>query len=77
MGRGEDLIRGFGEQSVFGGQGMDTAELGIDSDDEPLSLGSSFDIEIGDMEFTDVETFVFNDETFSLSELQEMAVDMA
>ena len=70
LGRGEDLIRGFGEQSVFGGQGMDTAELGIDYDVDLLSLGSSFDIKIGEMEFTDVETFVFNDETFSLQDLQ-------
>ena len=70
LGRGKDLIQGFGEQSVFGGQGMDTAELGIDYDVDLLSLGSSFDIKIGEMEFTDVETFVFNDETFSLQDLQ-------
>ena len=70
LGRGKDLIRGFGEQIVDGGQGMDTAELGIDCDVDLLSLGSSFDIKIGEMEFTDVETFVFNDETFSLQDLQ-------
>ena len=74
LGQGKDLIRGFGEQSVFGGQGMDTAELGINSGDELLSLGMSFDIKIGDMEFTDVETFVFNDGTFSLEDLQGIVI---
>ncbi len=74
LGRGDDLIRGFGEQIVDGGRGFDTAELGIDYDDDLLSLGSSFDIKIGDMEFTDVELFDFNGEEFTLKELQEEVV---
>jgi hypothetical protein len=70
LGKGDDLIRGFGEQIVDGGKDFDTAELGIDYDQSLFSLGSSFDIKIGDMTFTNVERFVFNDVAYSLLELQ-------
>ena len=70
LGQGDDLIRGFGEQIVNGGKDFDTAELGIDYDQTLISLGSSFDIQIGDMSFTDVERFVFNDIAYSLQDLQ-------
>ncbi len=74
LGKGKDLIRGFGEQTVDGGRGFDTAELGIDFDQTLLSLGSSpyIDIEIGEMSFANVEKFVFSDERFTLHELQDL-----
>ena len=70
LGQGKDLIKGFGEQIVDGGQGIDTAELGIGYDQNLLSLGSSFDIKIGDMVFSNVEEFTFTDRSFTLEELQ-------
>jgi hypothetical protein len=78
LGRGDDLIRGFGNQVVDGGKGCDTAELGIDYDEITLSnaLGSSIDItfDSATMAFTDVELFVFNnDVTKTLQQLQEQA----
>lgn len=73
LGKGDDLIRGFGEQIVDGDEGFDTAELGIYYDRTLISLGSSFDIQIGDMSFTDVERFVFSDVAYSLSDLQGQA----
>ena len=73
LGEGDDLIRGFGEQIIDGDKGFDTAELGIYYDRTLISLGSSFDIQIGDMSFTDVERFVFTDVAFSLSDLQGQA----
>ena len=74
MGPGDDLIKGFGEQIVDGGSDFDTAELGIDYDENLISSGSlpEIDIEIGGMFFTDVEKFDFNGQEFSLEELQEV-----
>lgn len=69
--KGNDLIQGFGSQNVDGGKGFDTAELGIDYNQSLLFVGSSFDIQIGNMNFTNVEQFVFsNGDTFSLQDLQ-------
>jgi hypothetical protein len=77
LGAGCDLIRGFGEQIVNGGQGFDTAELGIDYDEITLSnaLGSSIDItfDSATMAFTNVDLFVFSDVTYTLQQLQEQA----
>ena len=83
LGRGDDLIRGFGEQEVFGGRaiidrGIDTAELGIDFDDQielSNAVGSSIDITFdgATMAFTDVELFDFNGDEFTLRELQDLA----
>lgn len=77
LGKGDDLIRGFGNQVVDGGQGFDTAELGIDYNQITLSnaLGSSINIayDSATMAFTNVELFVFGDETFTLQQLQEQA----
>jgi len=71
LGKGNDLIQGFGSQNVDGGKGFDTAELGIDYNQSLLFVGSSFDIQIGNMNFTNVEQFVFsNGDTFSLQNLQ-------
>lgn len=71
LGNGDDLIYGFWAQNVNGGRGFDTAELGIAYDQTLLSLGSSFDIQIGNMNFTNVEKFVFSTgEIFSFQDLQ-------
>ncbi len=74
MGQDNDLIRGFGEQNVFGGQGFDTAELGVDFNGVSLSnaIGSSIDITFQNetMAFTDVELFDFNGSEFTLEQLQ-------
>ena len=74
---GNDTIIGFGDQRVFGGSGIDTAEFGFDLDNS-ITLGSSsidsIDITANDvtMSFTTVDLFSFNGETFLLSELQDM-----
>ncbi|OKH39587.1 hypothetical protein NIES2119_04720 [[Phormidium ambiguum] IAM M-71] len=75
LGNGDDLIYGFWAQNVNGGRGFDTAKLGIAYDQTLLSVGSSFDIQIGDMNFTNVEKFVFSTgETFSLQNLQAQVI---
>ena len=82
LGIGSDLIRGFGDQTVNGGAGSDTAELGLVFDENQVSLSngvgsSSIDITAtasGEtMSFTDVEHFDFSGQTFSLLQLQMMA----
>ena len=78
LGRGDDLIRGFGEQIVDGGRGFDTAELGIDFDNQielHNAVGSSIDITVDNttMAFTNVELFDFNGQEFTLGELQQLA----
>ena len=78
LGQGKDLIRGFGEQIVDGGRGFDTAELGIDFDENLITFGStgatSIDItfDSATMSFTDVELFDFNGQEFALEQLQDM-----
>jgi hypothetical protein len=73
LGDGNDLIQGFGKQIVDGGNGKDTADLGIAYDSGILSpvVGDPFGIQIGEMVFTSVEQFVFSgDITKTLAELQ-------
>ena len=78
LGEGQDLIRGFGEQIVDGDRGFDTAELGIDFDENLITFGSpaptSIDIafDSATMSFTDVELFDFNGQEFALEQLQDM-----
>ena len=82
LGVGRDLIRGFGaqvvEQIVDGGRGFDTAELGIDFDENQITFGStaptSIDItfDSATMSFTDVESFDFNGQVFALEQLQDI-----
>ena len=78
LGEGQDLIRGFGQQIVDGGRGFDTAELGIDFDENQITFGStaptSIDItfDSATMSFTDVEVFDFNGQEFALEQLQDM-----
>ena len=78
LGRGDDLIRGFGQQIVDGDRGFDTAELKIDFNESLISFGStgstSIDITFDSvtMSFTDVEMFDFNGEEFALEQLQDM-----
>ncbi len=78
LGKGDDLIRGFGEQKVFGGRGSDTAELGIDFDqidDLRNPIGSLIVITVDNatMAFTNVELFDFYGQEFTLEELQQLA----
>ena len=76
LGQGEDIIRGFGNQIVNGGDDNDTAELGLNFDEDLISLGSiddnSIDITFNDqtMSFTNVERFDFNGQEFTPEELQ-------
>ena len=74
LGSGDDWIRGFGKQIVDGGSGNDTAELGLDFGNVELTLdiGSRVWISVNgtDMEFNNVEMFVFNDDAKTLGELQ-------
>ncbi|MGK7890013.1 MAG: calcium-binding protein [Leptolyngbyaceae cyanobacterium] len=77
LGRGDDLIIGFGSQKVEGDKGFDTAELGLPFNNE-VSFGMSGQtINIvannSTMSFTNVEKFVFTTgETFSLQQLKEI-----
>ena len=78
LGRGRDLIRGFGQQIVDGGRGFDTAELGIDFDENQITFGStgstSIDItfDSATMSFDNVERFDFNGQVFALEQLQDL-----
>ncbi|HEY9661003.1 MAG TPA: hypothetical protein V6C65_21320, partial [Allocoleopsis sp.] len=75
LGSGKDRIKGFGPQSVNGGSGFDTAELGINFHKSLLALGTSptpTSITIGSMAFTNVENFVFNNGTYSLAQLRAL-----
>ena len=74
LGEGDDTIVGFGREVVEGGAGFDTAEFEFTLDDS-VTFGSSdstsIDITANEktMSFTNVEEFVFADESFSLNEL--------
>ena len=78
LGRGDDLIRGFGQQIVDGDRGFDTAELRIDFEENLITFGStgstSIDITFDSvtMSFTDVELFDFNGQEFALEQLQDI-----
>jgi hypothetical protein len=81
LGKGDDLIQGFGSQNVNGGKGVDTAELGIDAnfDADQVTLGrGTGDIDIAfagaTMSFTNVELFNFNGNEIPLLELQAQAM---
>ena len=85
LGRGDDLIRGSISslstgaslrQRVDGGRGFDTAELGMSLGSFSLSLSAGFDIRIdnnnGGIAYTNVERFIFTDQTLTLTELQAL-----
>ena len=78
LGLDDDLIRGFGEQVVDGGDGFDTAALGFDYDQDRISFGSTADTSIDitfsgrTMSFDNVEEFDFNGQLFTLGELQDL-----
>jgi len=79
LGKGDDLIRGFGNQTVDGGKGFDTAELGINATfgTGAITLGmASGDIQImfggQTMTFANVERFNFNGTMFDLKTLQHL-----
>lgn len=76
LGQGNDIIRGFGQQTVNGAQGnSDTAELGFTLNNQ-VTFGANgtngidviFDGQT--MSFTNVETFDFNGNIFTLQQLQ-------
>ncbi|MEN9870988.1 MAG: hypothetical protein RLZZ171_1976 [Cyanobacteriota bacterium] len=81
LGQGDDLIRGFGDHrgNINGGRGYDQAELGFDYDETSITFGStnstSIDITFDSttMSYTNIESFDFNGQTFSLESLQAMA----
>jgi hypothetical protein len=77
LGDGRDHIIGFGRQHVDGGRDRDTAEFDFALNDA-VSLGGRGSQGIAittqdiTMTFTDMERFVFKDETFSLRDLRHM-----
>ena len=77
LGSGNDQIIGFGDQTVFGGIGMDTAEFRFDLDLVTLSSSAMNSINITThgvtMSFTDVEQFVFANDSYTLQELIDFA----
>ena len=54
LGKGEDLILGFGEQIVDGGEGYDTAMLGINKDDAGIFISgaSGSTVDLSDVAFS-------------------------
>ena len=74
LGEGNDRIIGFGDQTVFGGIGMDTAKFGFDLDNSiTLESGAMNSIDITangvTMSFTGVERFVFANDSYTLQKL--------
>ena len=79
LGSDDDFIRGFGGQTVDGGEGFDTARLGINFALDQITLNStiastSIDITFNSstMFFTNVELFNFNGQELTLEQLQDM-----
>ena len=78
LGPGDDLIKGFGEQIVDGGDGYDTAALGFNYDKDRISLGSTADTSIDitfsgqTMSFDNVEGFDFNGQTLTFDQLKDV-----
>ena len=78
LGPGDDLMKGFGEQIVDGGDGYDTAALGFNYDEERISLGSTADTSIDitfsgqTMSFDNVEGFDFNGQTLTFDQLKDV-----
>ena len=78
LNNGNDIIRGFGQQTINGGNNTDTAVLGLDFDQVTLSAGIGLrDIDIVSngqtMSFSNVEMFDFNSQMFTLQQLQAQA----
>lgn len=75
LGDGSDEITGFGTQTVDGGRGRDEAKFSFDLT-ETVTLGSSaantLDVTVNGqtMSFVNVEQFTFNQQSFSLGDLQ-------
>ena len=72
LGRGDDTISGFGEQTVFGGNGFDTAIFEFDSSAVTFGSGTTPDSTevIADgitMTFFEVEQFIFSNDTFEVA----------
>ncbi len=78
LGQGDDLIQGVSGQSVNGGSGYDTVELGIDYDENLISIGitGSTSVEVTSagetISFDQVELWDFNGQEFTLEQLQDL-----
>ncbi len=68
LGRGSDTINGFGDRTVVGGDGFDTAVFEFDSSAVTFGSGANNSTEVTydniTMTFFEVEEFVFADDTF-------------
>ena len=77
-GNGNDVIQGISGQFVDGGPGFDTAELGIDYDEDLVSIGvtGSTSIEVTfsgkTTSFDNLELWDFNGQEFTLEEIQDL-----
>ena len=78
LGQGDDLIQGVSGQSVNGGSGYDTVKLGIDYNENLISIGTtgSTSVEVtfaGEtISFDQVELWDFNGQEFTLEQLQDL-----
>ena len=78
LGQGDDLVRGVSGQFIDGGPGFDTTELGIDYDENLISIGvtGSTSIEVTSAgettSFDNVELWDFNGQEFTLEQIQEL-----
>ncbi len=77
-GNGDDVIQGISGQFVDGGPGFDTAELGIDYDENLISIGvtGSTSIEVtfagSTTSFDNLELWDFNGQEFTLEQIQDL-----
>ena len=78
LGQGDDLVRGVSGQFIDGGPGFDTTELGIDFDENLISIGVTGPTSIeltsaGETtSFDNVELWDFNGQEFTLEQIQEL-----
>ena len=78
LGQGDDLIQGVSGQFVDGGPGFDTAELGIDYDENLISIGITgpTSIEVtsagSTISFDNLELWDFNGQEFTLEQIQDL-----
>lgn len=71
----DDLISGFGSQTVDGGYGFDRAEFNFDLDDVELGISDTTVVltyNSDDMILANIESFEFNDGTFSFDDLYHL-----
>ena len=77
-GNGDDVIQGISGQFVDGGPGFDTAELGIDYDENLISIGitgpTSIEVTFAGSttSFDNLELWDFNGQEFTLEQIQDL-----